>query len=627
MNAGKGLGEPGRAAAGTTMMQVSQATNLRWHLSAQRLSLAVLVVQNSVLVMVMHHSRNRPTGSSPRYYASTAVLLVELIKLLASLVLTTHHTWRNRRDARPSELATLVFQSVFAPDSWKLIVPAALYTLQNSLVYVAVSNLDAVTFQVTYQLKILTTVLFSIVLLGRSITRRQWLALVMLTVGVAVVQGSGLIGSGNWLERLTLLIRGETLPTSGAFRGLLAVVVASVISGLTCVYFEKLVKDSLASVSLWTRNVQLSFFSLFPALFIGVLWQDGASIRRDGFFVGYDALVWTTISLQALGGLVVAVCIAYADNVAKNFAASLSIVVSYAATAVLFGTPMSLQATAGGMIVIAAMYLFNKPASRPQIGLLPVSQEADREKSRPLLVELIPLSHAITMGKPKVVFLHGSGTNADIFRLQARKLHALLEPHFHLIYLNAPIPCPPGPGVLPFFEGCDPYLAWLDDTTPASEQAFWAGNEIANLAREIRQLGDVVAIVGFSQGAKIAMEVVRRLEEEGSSSSSPSPVKIVLSICGTAPFHGGLIGGGGKGEQDPEREALYQESLKRGVVKAESVHWIAERDPWKAESDKLVDFFDETTRKVIRARGGHHMPLDDKANEQLAKLVTEAVKR
>lgn len=293
----------------------------------------------------MHHSRTRPTGSQPRYYASTAILLVEIIKLLASLVITTHETWRSRRqDAGLFQLSGLVFQSVFARDCWKLIVPAALYTLQNSLVYVAVSSLDAVTFQVTYQLKILTTVLFSIALLGRTVTRRQWLALVMLTLGVGVVQVSGLVGPGDWLDRLVAVIRGETLlATPGAFKGMMAVVAASVISGLTCVYFEKLVKDSMSAVSLWTRNVQLSFFSLFPALFVGVLWYDGAAIRRDGFFAGYDALVWTTIGLQALGGLIVSVCIAYADNVAKNFAASLSIVVSYVATALIFHTPMTSQ--------------------------------------------------------------------------------------------------------------------------------------------------------------------------------------------------------------------------------------------------------------------------------------------
>ncbi|KAK0717682.1 nucleotide-sugar transporter-domain-containing protein [Lasiosphaeria miniovina] len=355
----KGHGDPRRSAAGS----LAQAPQQYWQLSVQRTSLILLVLQNSALVM--HHSRNSPTNHQPRYLASTAVLLVEIIKLA----------------------------SIFAPDCWKLVVPAALYTLQNSLVYVAISNLDAVTFQVTYQLKILTTVLFSILLLGRSISLRQWLALVLLTLGVALVQISGQISSEDWRERLSSLIRGgATLnaPTSSAFRGFTAVVAASVTSGLTCVYFEKLVKDSLASVSLWTRNVQLSFFSLFPALFIGVLWQDGAAIARDGFFAGYGPIVWVTIALQAFGGLVVAVCIAYADNVAKNFAASLSIVVSYVATALLFRTPMTGPSTGGAAIVLAAMYLYNSRLP-PRMVLLPTTKERHipEKATKPLLYQLM----------------------------------------------------------------------------------------------------------------------------------------------------------------------------------------------------------------------------------------------
>jgi len=295
-------------------------------------------------MMVMHHSRNGPAGVEPRYLASTAVLLVEALKLVVSLVFAALDIRRGHPSSSPLATGALLRRSIFAPDSWKLILPAALYTLQNSLVYAAISHLDVVTFQVTYQVKILTTVLFSILLLRMTVSPRQWLALVLLTFGVALVQVAGPSGSDGWRDRLTSLIQGELLdaPASGAAKGLLAVLAAATISGLTCVYFEKLVKDSLASVSLWTRNVQLSFFSLFPALFIGVLWQDGAAISQNGFFAGYKPIVWITIILQALGGLIVAACIAYAGNVAKNFAASFSIVVSYAATGLLFRTPMTM---------------------------------------------------------------------------------------------------------------------------------------------------------------------------------------------------------------------------------------------------------------------------------------------
>ncbi|KAK3331793.1 nucleotide-sugar transporter-domain-containing protein [Cercophora scortea] len=338
----------------------------------------------------MHSSRNGPTGSQPRYLASTAVLLVEVIKLLASLTLASNDMCKSNPMRSPAEIAALVYRSVFAPDCWKLVIPAALYTLQNSLVYVAISNLDAVTFQVTYQLKILTTVLFSIALLGRKISSRQWMSLILLTFGVALVQVSGPISTEDWRERLSSLMQGD-MPVSSGFKGLMAVIAASLTSGLTCVYFEKLVKDSMDSVSLWTRNVQLSFFSLFPALFIGVLWQDGASIAQNGFFAGYSPIVWVTIALQALGGLVVAVCIAYADNVAKNFAASLSIVVCYAASAILFRTPLMLHSTGGAAVVLLAMYLFTSRPG-PRVVLLPMSKErhsAVEKPPRPLLFQLM----------------------------------------------------------------------------------------------------------------------------------------------------------------------------------------------------------------------------------------------
>ncbi len=111
--------------------------------------------------------------------------------------------------------------------------------------------------------------------------------------------------------------------------GVTAVLVSALVSGLTGVYFEKVLKDSASSVSVWTRNIQLSFYSVIPAFLFGVVLNDGKEIAKHGFFDGYNGVVWTAIVFQAVGGVLSSLCINYADNIAKNFATSISIVISF----------------------------------------------------------------------------------------------------------------------------------------------------------------------------------------------------------------------------------------------------------------------------------------------------------
>ena len=61
-------------------------------------------------------------------------------------------------------------------DTLRCSVPAVAYTLQSNLVFVALANLDAPTFQVTYQTRTLFTALFSRLCLGRRLGLLPWLA-------------------------------------------------------------------------------------------------------------------------------------------------------------------------------------------------------------------------------------------------------------------------------------------------------------------------------------------------------------------------------------------------------------------------------------------------------------------
>lgn len=90
-----------------------------------------------------------------RYFASTAVFLNEVIKLAISLTFAIYEVSRTLAPQTPvSVIFEQIYNSVFSGDGWKLTIPAALYTFQNTLQYVALSNLDPVHYQILYQLKV-----------------------------------------------------------------------------------------------------------------------------------------------------------------------------------------------------------------------------------------------------------------------------------------------------------------------------------------------------------------------------------------------------------------------------------------------------------------------------------------
>ena len=113
-----------------------------------------------------------------------AVLVTELIKLPLSTALLCYEM--RSISAAVGQLWNDIALQPF--DTLKISIPALLYTIQNNALFVAVGNLEAAVFQVTYQLKTLTTAVLTVVLLGRRQQAHQWFALVLLTAGAAMVQ-------------------------------------------------------------------------------------------------------------------------------------------------------------------------------------------------------------------------------------------------------------------------------------------------------------------------------------------------------------------------------------------------------------------------------------------------------
>mmetsp|Transcript_31825 Transcript_31825/g.83392 ORF Transcript_31825/g.83392 Transcript_31825/m.83392 type:complete len:353 (+) Transcript_31825:276-1334(+) len=322
-------------------MAAEDLPGIRWGVfffAFRHIALVLCLVQTSAVILTMRYSLAQSSG--PRYIKTTAVVMSELLKIVASIGLLAFE----RRNGTGSTLAHLYNEMVV---QWRqallLGIPAGLYTLQNNLLFVALQNLDGATYQVTYQLKIFTTAIFSITMLGRKISADKWVALLMLAAGVATVQ----IGAQGTKEAP---IEGQNTAV-----GLTAVIAACCTSGFAGVYFEKILKGTKQSV--WLRNIQLAFFSIILGT-IGAYYNDGGKIAQGGFFQGYNAVVWFVVALQGCGGLVIAAVIKYADNLLKTFATSLSIITVGAISWAFMGFEITNHFLLGALLVINATFLY-----------------------------------------------------------------------------------------------------------------------------------------------------------------------------------------------------------------------------------------------------------------------------
>lgn len=234
-------------------------------------------------------------------------------------------------------------------------------------------------------------------ILKRNLSKLKWIALAILTVGIALVNLpknastafiSYITGNSSIVSDSELIeTSGVTIGNQSNLQGILAVLAACLLSGLAGVYFEKILKaptkqpqplatedeeenkktlyqedddeeENATRNQLWIRNIQMSLFSVVLGLIFVVMLQDGATIAEKGFFVNYTALTWIVIAIQAFGGLIVALVVKYADNILKGFATSISIILSSIVSVWLFNFTFSGTFLVGAAMVIYATYLY-----------------------------------------------------------------------------------------------------------------------------------------------------------------------------------------------------------------------------------------------------------------------------
>jgi len=191
-------------------------------------------------------------------------------------------------------------------------IPAALYMLMNIFVVVAGRRLPPPTFQLVASTKIISTALASWAILNKNITPAQWIAVVLLTAGVAL---------GQW--------RNSNLVADEPFVPVLLMLINSCLSALAAVFTEKIIKaHSNAALTIYATNVHMAAHTLIISTCANALraniWQAAEPVVLPALS-RLAPLTLLALGNEAVNGVMMSLLMRHADSIVKNYAFGLSI--------------------------------------------------------------------------------------------------------------------------------------------------------------------------------------------------------------------------------------------------------------------------------------------------------------
>ena len=342
--------------------------------------LLLLVAQNTSKTLILRLA----VGGKGKFLYSAAVLATEGLKATISCL------WVLRNGGTPATI------SRFLRSEWRMLVrvmvPAGIYNVQQMLEFVALARLEAPVFSVIVQCKLLTTALFSWLVLGKQLRGVQMIALVLLMVGVILAQMRD--GQSSHLGH-------DADTTVGA----LATLTIATLSGFAAVYTERVLKHAPLTAEhaslegphkLPYMQIQMALASL---IIIGVfaLASDFTAIVEYGLWKGFDSRAIVAVVSSAAGGLIVSAVLKYADSVLKGYATSASVILTGLLSALLFGTAIDLHFLLAVVNVTCSIALYSnlgKPAPH-------AISAAENEKASSAVAMEVPVAVEPTTRTPR----------------------------------------------------------------------------------------------------------------------------------------------------------------------------------------------------------------------------------
>lgn len=223
-----------------------------------------------------------------------------------------------------------------------------------------------------------------------------------------------------------------------------------------------------------------------------------------------------------------------------------------------------------------------------------------------------------TLHLPRILCLHGGGTNARIFRMQCRMLDRALRPSFRLVDAEAPFTAQPGPDVTSVYKNHGPFKAWLrirpdDPVRDARDVVDHIDASIAAAMFDDDQRGgsgEWVGLLGFSQGAKLAASILYS-QQKGCIRTN---YRFALLLAGRGPLvwlHPGTPTPPGLVDAaQPTLSLREPDTAVESVLQVPTIHVHGLKDPGLEQHRKLLyKCNDPDAATVVEWNGGHRVPV------------------
>ena len=276
---------------------------------------------------------------SIKFHPNHVLLLNEVLKLSFAAIQVASR--KRKSTALRAHLRRVLLDSVH------MVPICALYLVANLISYPALERVPVSVFASVSQLKVLTTALFTVLLLKNPVSLRRWRTLTTLMLGVIVVT-------------LTTAPDDEKHPATNAryYFGAFLSFFQTCLTGFACVALELLLKNQQetdflrtdSSLDIWDRNLQLALWSI-------VIYLPLAIIEGDGKLLLTPTHAEILIScLHAVGGILVALSILHASSIAKTIAVCAGLVMTSLVGGLVGDAPPSLVAMTGGAVVVITIF-------------------------------------------------------------------------------------------------------------------------------------------------------------------------------------------------------------------------------------------------------------------------------